>query len=380
LLRFPAKFPGKLALQQRVLPAYRAPFFDALAQACTGGLSVFAGQPRPDENIPSPQGLQIAQLVPARNWHFFSVQSPFYRCYQPGIVHWLESWQPDALIVEANPRYLSTPSSIRWMHIRNKPVIGWGLGAPPVSGRLAGWRMRSRTKFLGTLDATIAYSQRGADEYRQMGFPAGRVFVAPNAVSGRPANPLPPRPLEFEGQPRLLFVGRLQERKRIDNLLQACAALPEALQPELRIVGDGPVRVNFECLAQQVYPRTQFTGAHYGAELEADFTWADLFVLPGTGGLAVQQAMAYGLPVIVAQGDGTQDDLVRSENGWQVLPDDLAALQAALGTALVDAPRLRQMGAESYRIVRDEINLERMVAVFVEALKSVTSFESHQRG
>ena len=49
-------------------------------------------------------------------------------------------------------------------------------------------------------------------------------------------------------------------------------------------------------------------------------------MLPGTGGLAVQQAMAHGLPVIVAQGDGTQDDLVRPENGWQIPPDDLAAL------------------------------------------------------
>ena len=92
---------------------------------------------------------------------------------------------------------------------------------------------------------------------------------------------------------------------------------------------------------------------------------ADLFVLPGTGGLAVQQAMAYGLPVIVAQGDGTQDDLVRPGNGWQVPPDDLPALQACLEAALADPARLRQMGAESYRIVRDEINVEQMVAVFV---------------
>ncbi len=44
-------FPGKLALQQRVLTAYRAPFFSALAQACEGGLSVCAGLPRPEESI-----------------------------------------------------------------------------------------------------------------------------------------------------------------------------------------------------------------------------------------------------------------------------------------------------------------------------------------
>jgi hypothetical protein len=46
-------FNGKLGLVQRVLPMYRAPFFDALASACTGGLDVFAGEPRPDESIVS---------------------------------------------------------------------------------------------------------------------------------------------------------------------------------------------------------------------------------------------------------------------------------------------------------------------------------------
>jgi len=114
-------------------------------------------------------------------------------------------------------------------------------------------------------------------------------------------------------------------------------------------------------------------GARHGDELAPYFRAADLFVLPGTGGLAVQEAMSYGLPVIVAQGDGTQDDLVRAGNGWQVPPDEDAALAAALREALSDAARLRAMGAESYRIVAQEINLERMVEVFVEALNAVKS-------
>jgi glycosyltransferase involved in cell wall biosynthesis len=366
------QYPGRLALQQRVLPVYRAPFFDLLAQACSGGLSVFAGQPRQDENIPAAAGLQTAQYYPTKNWHFFNVQSPLYRCYQAGIQGWLEDWQPDVLIVEANPRYISTPQAVRWMHQCGKPAIGWGLGAPLVSGRFAGWRWRSREKFLLSLDGLIAYSQRGAQEYRQSGFPADKIFVATNAVAPRPVQPMPERPQDFQGKPHLLFVGRLQERKRLDHLLQACAALPDGLQPDLRVVGDGPARQSLESLAMAVYPAAQFSGAHFGHELEVDFIWADAFVLPGTGGLAVQQAMAYGLPVIVAQGDGTQDDLVRLQNGWQVPPDDLQALQTALEAALSDAQRLRRMGVESYRIVRDEINLEQMVKVFVEALNSLT--------
>jgi glycosyltransferase involved in cell wall biosynthesis len=288
-------------------------------------------------------------------------------------VAWLERWQPQALIVEANPRYRSTPAAVRWMHARGLPVLGWGLGAPPLHGPLAGWRRRARRRFLASLDGMIAYSQRGADEYRRTGFPAERVFVAPNAAAPRPSSPPPARPPGFMGQPQVLFVGRLQQRKRLDNLLQACAALPADLQPRLQIVGDGPARPELEALARSIYPGTEFSGARYGDELAAAFALADLFVLPGTGGLAVQQAMSFGLPVIVAEGDGTQDDLVRPGNGWQIPADDLEALKTALQAALADAGRLRRMGAESYRIVAEEANLERMVQVFINALVAISA-------
>jgi glycosyltransferase involved in cell wall biosynthesis len=116
----------------------------------------------------------------------------------------------------------------------------------------------------------------------------------------------------------------------------------------------------------------QFVGAKHGDELKPYFTEADLFVLPGTGGLAVQQAMSYGLPVIVAKGDGTQDDLVRPENGWQIPPGNYDALVSTLREALSDVERLRTMGDESYRIVVEEINVEKMVEAFVRALNSVS--------
>ena len=327
-----------------------------------------AGLPRPEESIAVTDQLQFAEFVPVQNRHLF--QGPFYLCYQRGLPAWLESCSPDALIVEANPRYLATPAAVRWMKRRGKPVIGWGLGAPPPSGpliRLA--RSQRRLSFLRPFDALITYSRRGAEEYARLGFPADKIFVAPNAAAARPSQPLPSRPAGFDGKPNVLFVGRLQARKRIDLLLQACAALPVALRPRLVIVGDGPERNALEALAQTVYPSAEFPGAKHGAELAAYFSAADLFVLPGTGGLAVQEAMSYGLPVIMGQGDGTNDQLVRPENGWQIPPDDLSALAGTLHTALSDVSRLRRMGAESYRIVREEINLEQMVGVFVEALQ-----------
>jgi len=138
---------------------------------------------------------------------------------------------------------------------------------------------RGGSQFLNQFDALISYSRRGADEYAALGFPREKVFVAYNAVSPRPLYPLPARPPAFEIAPVILFVGRLQARKRLDDLLRACAEM-EA-KPRLIIVGDGPERGPLESLARQVYPSVEFVGAKHGAELKPYFTEADLFVLPG---------------------------------------------------------------------------------------------------
>ncbi len=356
------RFPGKLALQQRVLPTYRVPFFDLLASACEGGMSLFTGLPRPNEGITIAKELKIASYKMGKNIHLLG--GAFYLCYQRGLITWLKEQNPDVLIVEANPRYLSTPFAVRWMHKRNKPVIGWGLGFPSPFRRGA----RMRANFLSQFDALISYSRRGAEEYAALGFPREKIFIAHNAVLPAPSVMPERKPLTVERM-NILFVGRLQARKRVDELLRACAALNRNIK--LTIVGDGPERTRLESLARDIYPSAVFVGAKHGAELKPYFAEADLFVLPGTGGLAVQEAMGYGLPVIVARGDGTQDDLVRKENGWQIPPDDFNALVSTLEFALSDVARLRRMGEESYRIVKEEINIEKMVEVFVKALNSL---------
>jgi glycosyltransferase involved in cell wall biosynthesis len=348
-----ARFSGRLGVQQRVLPGYRVAFFDLLASRCTEGMSLYAGRPRDSEAIQTGEGLSESKLWSAQNLHFLG--GPLYLCFQRDILDWIQEWDPKALILEANPRYPSSRRAVDWMHSKGRPAIGWGLGV----GRTGvGWR-----SYLKRFDALIAYSSQGAEEYRRAGFPTERVFTAPNATTGPP----PELQLRKTSQsPRVLFVGRLQERKRVDLLLKACSAQKEP--PELWIVGDGPARAELERMAAREYPEAKFTGAQHGEELEGLYRRTDLFVLPGTGGLAVQQAMAHGLPVIVAEADGSQRDLVDPENGWLVPPGDLDALTEALGKALGNPDRLPQMGAASHRIVSQRVNIEVMADVFVEAV------------
>ena len=258
------------------------------------------------------------------------------------------------------------------MQRRGRPVIGWGLGAPPIRGVLAVFLEQYRKRFLNRFDALIAYSTRGASEYEASGVRPSRIFVAPNALT--PPLGLPPQRRAFNRRsPRLLFVGRLQSRKRVDLLLKACRELQ--LKPEVWIVGDGPERQALESLAAREFPKAHFVGPLRGEALREQYVRADLLVLPGTGGLAVQEGMAYGLPVVVAEGDGTQEDLVRPENGWLVPPGDAQGLLAALREALSDPERLLKMGAASHRSVIERFNTDVMAEVFVQALNEVTPGE-----
>lgn len=360
-------FKGKLSLQQRVLPSYRAPFFQTLAGRSEGGLSLFAGQPRSKEAINTSNMIEGVNLVSAKNVHLFSKQ--FYFCKQTNMIDWLESTNPDFLIVEANARYLSTPDAIDWMHNRGKKVLGWGLGAPLISGSLKNYRKKRRTNLLMKLDGMISYSERGKEEYQKLGIPKEKIFVAHNAAALPPASPPPKKPIKMRKALNILFVGRLQMRKKLGNLFTACAELDAS--PNIVVAGDGPDRAHFESIAEKIYPKAVFIGAKYGEELKKYYDEADLFVLPGTGGLAVQEAMANGLPVIVAQGDGTQDDLVRKNNGWLIPPDDQDALLSTLKEALSDPERLRKMGENSYLIAKDEINIETMADKFIHAINEI---------
>ena len=360
----------RVGIQQRVLPAYRTAFFDSLGRSLRGGVSVFAGAPRPGEAIGQAESLHDARWIRARNFHLGA--GGLSALWQGGIREWIAAEDPRLIVLEANPRYLTNYGLRRRMLAAGRPVIGWSLGPSRTAGPLAGW-MRS---YYGAFSALIAYSRSGADAFRRLGIPAERIFTAPNAVESRTADRLCGRPrakqtlrraLGLDSRPVVLFVGRLQKRKRVDSLLRACAR--SGVPCQLMIVGDGDDRARLERTAGEVFPAARFTGDLRGEELGRCFLAADLFILPGTGGLALQEAMLYGKPVAAAEADGSQRDLIREgENGWLLPPGDEDALLGVIREALSDLRRLERMGRASRRIVRETATMDKMVEGFLQAI------------
>ncbi len=101
---------------------------------------------------------------------------------------------------------------------------------------------------------------------------------------------------------RLLYVGRLLEWKGIMLVLEALKDLPKDVKYEFTIVGDGPDRKIFEDYVKKYNLNVKFVGKVPRKELSKYYLTHDLFVFPSlhdSGGMAVLEAKAHGLPVVV---------------------------------------------------------------------------------
>jgi glycosyltransferase involved in cell wall biosynthesis len=131
----------------------------------------------------------------------------------------------------------------------------------------------------------------------------------------------------------------------------------------LLIAGDGPLRAEMQCRVAALHvPDVRFAGFLNQSELPSAYAVADAFVLPSkiheTWGLVVNEAMNFGLPVVVSDKAGCAADLVRSgANGLVVPHGDTAALAGAIAR-LVDEPDTRaRFGVVSRRII-DRYSIE----------------------
>ncbi len=138
-----SRIETRVGIQQRILPAYRTPFFDLLAADCSGGLSIFAGDQLPGESV-LPGMPNIAQYYHARNRRLPGNLAGLL--WQTNILEWVRDWNPEVLICEANPRTRTTLAAVREIKRRNGKTIGWGLGAPEFSGVLSIFKALSEKK------------------------------------------------------------------------------------------------------------------------------------------------------------------------------------------------------------------------------------------
>ena len=149
---------------------------------------------------------------------------------------------------------------------------------------------------------------------------------------------------------RLLYVGRISREKNLHLLTQAWSELlarrGQVEDLELVLVGDGPYRAEME--AALAGTPCVFTGMLDGDELAAAYASSDLFVFPSstdTFGKVVLEAQASGLPVVVTDRGGPQENVEEGVTGRIVQAGSAAALVQALAELTANPGTLKTMGA-----------------------------------
>jgi len=210
----------------------------------------------------------------------------------------------------------------------------------------------------------VAVSTAVRERAIAFGLPAQRVLVRYIGVDTRRFAPAAP-PVS-QRAPRVLFVGRMVEKKGARYLLQAAASLRERV-PDLRVVliGEGPQRAELTALAAELGVQADFMGHQPHEEVRRQLESARLLCLPSVTatngdseglGIVLLEAQACGVPVVTSAHTGAEA-IIDQVTGFAVEQRDAAALAVALQALLADDARADAMSQAAVRWVRERYDL-----------------------
>ncbi len=377
----------RVLIQQPRVPHYRMPLFKKIVEM--HGWEVTVVYTPSDASGES--GLEITTdgestgklcLYPVKSQKIRSGAFGFR--YQRGLFQKLRAERWDAVFIEGAQSNLSGWLAALWCRRRRIPCVCWIKGYfTPQSGlqrRLHRIQLRLPHSFLPYGDTTHAFLQ-------QYGVKPSQIVQAYNTVDvesiAQSASELTQQGRDFltqigwnERRPLVVSVGRLIPTKRVDDLCQAVACLTRQGQTLfLLVVGDGPERSRLETLVQTlaIEDRVHFTGRVALNMDSALLSVADVAVFCGALGLAINQAMALGTPVIAADLPGPDGEMVRHhETGWRYRYGDVAHLSETIGEALCSERRPDMIQNARFEILMRR-SLQRYAESFASALRTAQS-------
>ncbi|MCY4372823.1 MAG: glycosyltransferase family 4 protein [Spirochaetaceae bacterium] len=374
----------RLAVLQRVCPDYRVSLFSALSAAENVEMRLFIGGDMPHSKVRSARDLDRVPVtrLPTRFVRFGRRILPLHI----GLVGELRRFRPSIILCEGESHFLGYLQAIyyRARYARATALIHWCFITLPGKsltkrGALAAVKAHFRRHF----DAFLVYSSFSKDCLTELGEDPHKVFVATNvgdverydklssALEATPAEAR--RKLGLPDRFTALYVGTLSVNKRPDLLIDL-AAQSGPDRCSFVLAGDGELlehlrtRVSTEGLSN-VYLVGKVTEA-----LPLYYRAADVLLIPGRGGIVISEAMAFGLPVVVHQADGTEYDLVRKGGtGGHVSGPALENFRIALEALRCDPERCEAMASASRQAVRSLWTTSNMVSQITRAAQYARS-------
>ncbi|WP_251961508.1 glycosyltransferase family 4 protein [Salinibacter ruber] len=372
---------------------YYAPFFQKLAERGRLDIRVFFGWRGASENATHDPGFgqDVQWDIPLLDGyaHTFvenTAHDPgthhFFGLVNPDLIPKIDDWQPDAVLVFGWGWW----GHLRALYHFSGRVPVFFRGDSTLLDEQPGFRMLLRRLFLHWVyryvDVALYVGQHNRAYFRKHGLRDEQLVWAPHAVENtrfydedgtyqQQAEAWRSQLGISDDAIAFVFAGKLDQKKDPLSLLNAFLAL-EAEDAHLVLAGSGPQEEELKQRADE-NRRVHFIGFQNQSKMPVVYRLGDVFVLPSrseTWGLAVNEAMACGRPVVISDRVGCAPDLVDDENGAIVPAGNPLALRQTLEEFLRDEDRLQEMGQCSAERISDW-TIEEAAVRTEEAVQSV---------
>ena len=220
-------------------------------------------------------------------------------------------------------------------------------------------------RILRRLDAITTPTRRAAELLEARAKVSNVLAISCGIDASRFANETPTQ----NEHPVALFLGRLDDEKRINVLLEAVAKLTDIPSLQVQLVGDGGERPALEELATKlgIRERVKFLGHVTDDELPGIYEGCSVFVMPSIAELqsiATMEAMASGRPVIGADAMALPHLVHNGDNGYLFEPNNASDLAAKLRLVLkADKQELARLSENSLHLIQSH-DIERTLRIF----------------
>ena len=230
------------------------------------------------------------------------------------------------------------------------------------------------------LDGLSAVSQALKNELIR-NYKADKVKVIHNAVNTQKFNA--GLNYKIKNGPRLIFVGRLVEKKGVEYIIKAMPKIIKSFPAcRLKIAGDGPEKEKLQKLNRALNSKNniKFLGSVPHDNIPAYLSASDIFIGPSIVaknqdtegfGMVFIEAMACGLPIVATAVGGISDIIKDNKNGFIVKEKNEGAIASAIIKLLHDESLRERLGQAGRITVEEKFTWESITSKYYEAYLEV---------
>jgi glycosyltransferase involved in cell wall biosynthesis len=228
-----------------------------------------------------------------------------------------------------------------------------------------------RDRLMARADKLLMYGEEEVARMASRGVPLDKIVVASNTIHI-------PNHRDYSGAEKssILFVGRLQVSKRVDEIIESFARLRSVIPAtiSLDIVGSGDIERDLRRLAKErgVLDRVVFHGRVDDHEVLAQrFSCAYAYVSPSPVGLGVLHSFAYGVPVVTLRNARHGPEFHNIRHGVNGLVcEDMSSFDRAVERICSSSSLSSDLGRRAYEFYSTERSLELMLGGFRSAIEA----------